>query len=158
DNEIAHVLASPGMFDAGAMVSATIEWARRFDHMQQHTGQHVLSAAFDATSDNRTMSFHMGADESTIDLAREASAAEIERAVDHANRVVWEDRPVAIRFVSAVEAETLPLRKEPVRQGPLRLVEIADCDLSACGGTHVGRTGAIGLIAVTRGEKVRGGT
>ena len=114
-----------------------IDWTRRFDHMQQHTGQHVLSAAFDRLFENRTTSFHMGAEVSTIDLMREVTPAEIERAVDEANRVVWEDREVSVRFVSADEAARLPLRKEPVREGTLRLVEISEFDLSACGGTHV---------------------
>jgi alanyl-tRNA synthetase len=77
--------------------------------------------------------------------------------VDEANRVVWEDRAVTIRFASPEEAARLPLRKEPVREGPLRLIDIADFDLSACGGTHVSRTGEIGLIAVTATEKFRGG-
>ena len=157
-DEVAHLLAAPQAFEIGAGVTGEIDWPRRFDHMQQHTGQHVLSAAFVRTCDDPTVSFHMGADESTIDLAREAPAAEIERAVDEANRVVWEDRAVSIRVVSAAEAETLPLRKEPAREGPLRLIEITDFDLSACGGAHVARTGAIGLIAVLGAEKFRGGT
>ena len=139
-------------------MSGEIDWPRRFDHMQQHTGQHVLSAAFDRLFDNRTMSFHMGGDVSTIDLQREAAPADVERAVDAANAVVWEDRPVSIRFVSAEEAAALPLRKEPGREGPLRLIEVEDFDLSACGGTHVARTGAIGLIAVLGAERFRGGT
>jgi alanyl-tRNA synthetase len=100
----------------------------------------------------------MGTDASTIDLAREMSGAEIERAVDEANRVVWDDRPVAIRTVSPEEAAQLPLRKEPVRSGPLRLIEVADFDLSACGGTHVARTGEIGIIAVSATERFRGGS
>ena len=100
----------------------------------------------------------MGADTATIDLAREMTAADIERAVDEANRVVWEDRRVSIRMVSAEEAATLPLRKEPVRSGTLRLIEIADFDLSACGGTHVARTGEIGIIAVSAVERFRGGS
>jgi alanyl-tRNA synthetase len=156
-DEIAHLLATPEAFEIGATVSGEVDWPRRFDHMQQHTGQHVLSAAFARTCEDATVSFHMGADESTIDLAREASPAEIERAVDEANRVVWEDRAVSIRIVSGAEAETLPLRKEPAREGPLRLIDIADVDLSACGGAHVARTGAIGLIAVLGAEKFRGG-
>ena len=127
-------------------VQGEIDWARRFDHMQQHTGQHVLSAAFDRLLENRTMSFHMGGESSTIDLAREVSPADVERAVDEANRIVWEDRPVTIRFASADEAARLPLRKEPVREGPLRLIEVRDFDLSACGGTHVARTGEIGIL------------
>ena len=107
--------------------------------MQQHTGQHVLSAAFDRLLGVRTVSFHLGAETSTIDLAREVTAAEIDRAEAEANRVVWESRPVRVRFVTEEEAAALPLRKEPVRTGPLRLVEVADFDLSACGGTHVPR-------------------
>ena len=156
DEEIVHVLSAP--LDERVAVQGEINWTRRFDHMQQHTGQHVLSAAFDRLFDNRTMSFHMGADTSTIDLAREMSPAEIERAVDQANRVVWEDRPVTIRTVSPEEAVRLPLRKEPVRSGPLRLIEVADFDLSACGGTHVARTGEIGIIAVSATERFKGGS
>jgi alanyl-tRNA synthetase len=144
--------------NVGVAVHGEIDWVRRFDHMQQHTGQHVLSAAFDRVLDNRTTSFHMGGESSSIDLAREVSQADVERCVDETNRVVWEDRPVTIRFASPEEAANLPLRKEPVREGPLRLIEVADYDLSACGGTHVGRTGEIGLIAVTAAEKFRGGT
>jgi alanyl-tRNA synthetase len=154
---VLHVIAAP-VPAVGQTVHGEIDWTRRFDHMQQHTGQHVLSAAFDRVLDNRTMSFHMGAESSTIDLAKEVAAADVERCVDEANRVVWEDRPVTIRFVSPEEAARLPLRKEPVREGPLRLIEIPDFDLSACGGTHVARTGEIGLIAVTAAERFRGGT
>ena len=154
--EIAHVLSAP--LGEGERVHGEIAWGRRFDHMQQHTGQHLLSAAFDRLFENRTMSFHMGGDSSTIDLGDEASPDAIVRAELEANRVVWEDRPVSIRFVSAEEAATLPLRKEPAREGTLRLIDVADFDLSACGGTHVARTGAIGIIAVTGWERFRGGT
>jgi alanyl-tRNA synthetase len=153
---VVHVVKSP--LSLGEAVHGEIDWTRRFDHMQQHTGQHVLSAAFDRVLDNRTMSFHMGGKFSTIDLAREVSPADVERCVDEANRVVWEDRAVTIRFASPEEAARLPLRKEPGREGPLRLIEVAEFDLSACGGTHVARTGEIGLIAVTAAEKFRGGT
>ena len=136
----------------------TIDWTRRFDHMQQHSGQHVLSAAFDRLFGVRTESFHLGVEYSTIDLAREVTSAEMQRAEDEANRVVWEDRPVAIRFASADEARTLGLRKETARQGTIRLIEIAEFDRSACGGTHVARTGAIGIIAVSAVERFRGGS
>jgi alanyl-tRNA synthetase len=155
--EIAHVLDGPAPAE-GAPVVGAVDWVRRFDHMQQHTGQHVLSAAFVHLFDNRTMSFHMSAAAATIDLAADASVDAIAAAELDANRVVWEDRAVSIRFVSAEEAATLPLRKEPARAGTLRLVDIADYDLSACGGTHVLRTGAIGIIAVTGWERFRGGT
>jgi alanyl-tRNA synthetase len=156
DDTVAHIVASP--LPEGARVTGEIDWRRRFDHMQQHTGQHVLSAAFGRLFDNRTMSFHMGGEVSTIDLQREAAPAEVERAVDATNDVVWDDRPVSIRFVSPEEAAALPLRKEPVRQGPLRLIEVEAFDLSACGGTHVARAGAIGLVAVLGAERFRGGT
>jgi alanyl-tRNA synthetase len=135
-----------------------VDWTRRFDHMQQHTGQHVLSAAFARLFGVRTESFHMGVEYSTIDLAREVSAGEIVKAEDEANRIVWEDRPVAIRFASAEEAASLGLRKESRRDGTLRLIDVEDFDLSACGGTHVARTGAIGIIAVSATERFRGGS
>jgi len=155
-DQVLHVVKSP--FSVGEAVRGEFDWVRRSDHMQQHTGQHMLSAAFERVLGNRTMSFHMGGESSTIDLAREVSPVDVERCVDEANRVVWEDRPVTIRFASPEEAARLPLRKEPVREGPLRLIEIADFDLSACGGTHVASTGEIGLIAVTAAEKFRGGS
>lgn len=156
DDDVVHVLS--GSIPEGTPVRGEIDWPRRFEHMQQHTGQHVLSAAFDRLFDNRTVSFHMGAETSTIDLAREISASDVERAVDESNRVVWDDRPVAIRFVSEEEARELPLRKESARSGTLRLIEIANFDLSACGGTHVPRTGAIGVIVVTGAERFKGGS
>jgi alanyl-tRNA synthetase len=156
DDEVIHVLAAP--LTEGAAVTGEIDWTRRFDHMQQHTGQHILSGAFETLFDNLTVGFHMGAELSTIDLAREASPADIERAVDESNRIVWEDRPVAIRFVTKAEAARLSLRKEPAREGTLRLIDISGFDLCACGGTHVDRTGAIGLIAVQAAEKMRGGS
>ena len=155
-DEIVHLVSAP--VAPGTRLQGEIDWVRRFDHMQQHTGQHVLSAAFDRLFENRTTSFHMGAEVSTIDVAREATSGEIDRAVDEANHVVWEDREVSVRFVSVDEAARLTLRKEPIREGTLRLVEIRDFDLSACGGTHVSRTGAIGIIAVTQSERFRGGS
>jgi alanyl-tRNA synthetase len=156
DGQIAH-LVDMGL-PVGATVEGTIDWPRRFDHMQQHTGQHLLSAAFDRLCGARTESFHLGTLTSTIDLAREVSSSEIRAAEDEANRIVWEDRTVTIRMASADEAATLPLRKESVRTGSLRLIEIEGFDLSACGGTHVSSSGAIGIIASTGWEKFRGGT
>ena len=155
DGDVIHML-SAGLA-ARVAVTGEIDWARRFDHMQQHTGQHVLSAAFDRLFDNRTVGFHMGADVSTIDLARQAAPSEVERAVDEANGIVWEDRPVSIRFVSQAEAANLPLRKESGREGTLRLIDVSGFDLSACGGTHVESTGAIGVIATLSVERLRGG-
>src|SRR5688572_7390077 len=156
DGTVAHVMS--GALQPGEVVSGEIDWHRRFDHMQQHTGQHVLSAAFDRLFGVRTESFHMGQQSATIDLAREVSAAEIARAEDDANRVVWEDRPVAVRFATAEEAAAMGMRKESARTGTLRLIDVQDYDLSACGGTHVDRTGAIGVIAIGGWEKLRGGS
>jgi alanyl-tRNA synthetase len=155
DGQVLHVVdRAPSV----TRLHGAIDWTRRFDHMQQHTGQHVLSAAFARLFDARTESFHMGADYSTIDLAREMSPAQIAKAEDEANRIVWEDRPVTIRFAAADEAASLGLRKESKREGTLRLIEVEHFDLSACGGTHVARTGAIGIIAVSATERFRGGS
>jgi alanyl-tRNA synthetase len=156
DGTIAHVVSA--VLRVGDVVQGEIDWARRFDHMQQHTGQHVLSAAFDRLFGARTESFHMGQLSSTIDLARAVTPEQIARAEDDANGVVWEDRPVTIRFASAEEAAAMPLRKESGRTGPLRLIDVRGYDLSACGGTHVERTGAIGVIAIGGWEKFRGGS
>jgi alanyl-tRNA synthetase len=155
DGSILHVVEGTLESDA---VRGRIDWARRFDHMQQHTGQHVLSAAFDHLLNVATVSFHLGSTSSTIDLGREVSEAEIARAELQANEVVWEDRPVTIRFADAATAAGLPLRKESTREGVLRLIEVEGFDVSACGGTHVNRTGAIGIIAVAGFERFRGGT
>lgn len=141
----------------GAPVHGTIDWRRRFDHMQQHTGQHVLSAAIDRLFDVRTVSFHLGAATSTVDVARELTPREIAAAEDEANRIVWEDRPVAIRYATAEEAARMPLRKESLRDGTLRLIDVHEFDLSACGGTHVSSTGAIGVIGVALWERFKGG-
>ncbi|MEZ5418936.1 MAG: DHHA1 domain-containing protein [Vicinamibacterales bacterium] len=156
DGRLVHVVDGP--LEVGAGVHGAVDWARRFDHMQQHTGQHVLSAAFDAVCQARTESFHLGTSSATIDLGRAVTPQEIAAAEADANRVVWEDREVQVRFVTAEEAAALPLRKESGRTGTLRLVDVTGYDLSACGGTHVARTGGIGLIVVTGWEKFKGGS
>ena len=158
DGDVLHVVSEmPAGAAPGQNVHGEIAWTRRFDHMQQHTGQHLLSAAFDRLFAARTVSFHLGVETSTIDLSREVSPHEIAAAEAEANRIIWEDRPVSIRFVTSEQAAQLPLRKEPAREGLLRLIEIEGFDLSACGGTHVERTGAVGLIAATGWERFKGG-
>jgi alanyl-tRNA synthetase len=156
DGEIAHVVDG-GALEPGQTVSGAIDWTRRFDHMQQHTGQHVLSAAIDRLFNVRTVSFHLGTDASTIDLSRELTRGELVAAEGEANRIVWENHPVSIRYATAEEAATLPLRKESVREGTLRLIDIENVDLSACGGTHVAKTGGIGVIAIGATERFKGG-
>lgn len=143
--------------ETGQPVHGAIDWRRRFDHMQQHTGQHLLSAAFDRLLGARTVGFHLGAETSTVDLDRDLGGTSQTAAEDEVNRVVWEDRPVAIRYVTAEEAAGLPLRKETLRAGTLRLIDVEGFDLSACGGTHVSRTGAVGMVAVLGAERFKGG-
>jgi alanyl-tRNA synthetase len=156
DDRVIHVLDRP--LATGTVAAAVIDWDRRFDHMQQHTGQHILSAAFEQISSSPTVSFHMGTDVSTIDLAREVSSTDVDRAEAEANRVIWDDAAVVIRFVSTEEASRLPLRKEPARSGVLRLIDIPGFDLSACGGTHVRRTGEVGIVAIVGTERFKGGS
>jgi len=143
----------------GTAVHGSIDAERRLDHVQQHTGQHVFSAAFIRLFNMPTVSFHMGAESCTIDLETSAlSAAQIEKAERLANEVILEDRPVAIRFVPLEEARQLGLRKLPPKQtGELRLIDIREFDLTACGGTHVRATGQIGSILVRKTEKVKQG-
>jgi alanyl-tRNA synthetase len=156
DGRVAHLVDRA--LEKDARVGGRIDWDRRFDHMQQHTGQHLLSAAFEREVGAHTVSFHLGASSSTIDLDKELSAGEIAKAETAANGVLWEDREVGVRFVTADEAARLPLRKDPTRTGWLRIIEIKNYDLSACGGTHVTRTGAIGVIAIAGSERFKGGT
>ena len=158
NGDVVHIVDSgPEAVTPGQSVRGSVDWPRRFDHMQQHTGQHVLSAAIDRLFGVRTVSFHLGAGSSTIDLSRELTRDELVSAEIEANTIVFEDRPVGVRFVTTEEASTLPLRKEPVRGGTLRLVDVDRFDLSACGGTHVARTGGIGIIAVGSTERFKGG-
>ena len=155
DGTIAHMVDRE--LEKNSRVRGHINWDRRFDHMQQHTGQHLLSAAFEREAGARTVSFHLGTAGATIDLDKELSADVIARVEDAANRVLWEDREVCVKFATAAEAAKLPLRKDPARDGELRIVEINDYDMSACGGTHVARTGAIGLVAISSYERFKGG-
>ena len=151
---VVHLLESKPEQDT---VKGLVDWARRFDHMQQHTGQHVLSAAFERTGHYRTVSFHLGAEASSIDLDSDRlGERQLEEAEDLANSVIFEDRPVRISFRPAEEANRLGLRKPTARAGNVRLIEVDDFDLSACGGTHVSRTGAIGLVLVRRFERMKG--
>ena len=160
DDRILHYLeAVPAELAVGARVHGTIDVPRRRDHMQQHSGQHVLSAAFIRLFEMPTVSFHMGDEACTIDLNTKAATAEqVEQAEDLANQVVMEDRPVEVRFVGLEEARGLGLRKlPPVVREQLRLIDIRDFDLTACGGTHVRSTGQIGAILARKTEKVRQG-
>ncbi len=150
---IAHRLAAP-LDHAAAQVECEIDWSRRFDHMQQHTGQHLLSAVFEERFALRTVSFHLGAESSTIDLEGGAvDARTLAEAERRANEIVCENRPVSVQFENAAEARGL--RKATAREGTLRIVSIEALDRSACGGTHVRSTGEIGAVLLRRTEKIR---
>ena len=154
---ILHFVAGP--VAKGSAIHGMIDAARRRDHMQQHSGQHVLSAAFVRLFSMPTVSFHMGAESCTIDLETAGvSPKQVEQAERLANDVVLEDRTTTIRFVSLEEARQLGVRKLPPKQtGELRLIDIQDFDLTACGGTHVRSTGQIGAILLRKVEKVKQG-
>ncbi|MGA9567981.1 MAG: DHHA1 domain-containing protein [Candidatus Korobacteraceae bacterium] len=149
----------PGWLKPGVPVRGEVDAVRRRDHMQQHSGQHVLSAAFERLYSFATVSFHMGDDYCSIDLATDkVNPQQIEAAERLANEIIAEDRPVEIRFATPDEARGMGVRKIPpaVRE-KLRLIDIHDFDLNACGGTHVRSTGQIGAILLRKTEKVKQG-
>lgn len=156
DKGVLHVVqgAAPAR---DAVVHGRIDWSRRLDHMQQHTGQHILSQAFITLFNAPTKSFRVLETSCEIDVDLNNPTSDvIERAVELANNVVWEDRAITIRSVSSAEAAALPLRKDPARDGDLRLIEIEGFDLTPCGGTHAYRTGEVGMIAVRSWERAKG--
>jgi alanyl-tRNA synthetase len=161
DGSILHYLEMPASLPiAGAAAHGVIDSDRRREHMQQHSGQHVLSAAFVELYQMPTVSFHMSDDYCSIDLAAPVvSAKQIIGAEKRANQIVFEDRSVEIRYVSRADGEKLGLRKPPATErDELRIVEFADFDVSACGGTHVRSSGQIGSILLRKSEKARQGT
>jgi alanyl-tRNA synthetase len=148
---VAHLLADPL---GGNRVSGAVDWDRRFDHMQQHTGQHLLSAVLHEAFGHATISVHFGRESSTLDLDAPAiDHARLVEAESRANRLVAENRPVEVSFEEAGSAGGL--RKAADRQGMLRIVTIRDLDRSACGGTHVRATGEIGPILIRKAERVK---
>ena len=158
--DILHLVeCPPGWLRPGVPVHGMIDAERRRDHMQQHSGQHVLSAAFERLYNFATVSFHMGDEYCSIDLATDkVGAQQLEAAERLANEVVTEDRPVEIRYATPEEAPTMGVRKiPPAAREKLRLIDIRDFDLNACGGTHVHSTGQIGAILLRKTEKVKQG-
>jgi alanyl-tRNA synthetase len=137
-------------------VRGSIDWPRRFDHMQQHSGSHVLTAAFLALFDISPVSFHMGKTVSTLDVATSSiSAEQLENIERFVNEIIFEDRPIHVRYGTGEALATLGVRKESEREGILRAVEIQGVDIQACGGTHVCTTGQVGMILIRRIKKVR---
>ena len=156
ENGVVHVVQgrAPAV---GATATGRIDWPRRLDHIQQHTGQHILSQAFVTLFSAPTRGFRVLHDVCEIDVELTNPTNElIERAVGLANNVIWEDRGITIKSATTAEAAQLPLRKEPARTGDLRLIEIEGFDLTPCGGTHAYRTGEVGMIAVRTWERAKG--
>ena len=150
---VAHVVSRP----VSGEVECRVDWPRRFDHMQQHTGQHLLSAVFEEMFGIPTLSFHMGAFVSTIELGAAAvDGLQLERAELKANEIVSEARAVQVSYEDASSVQGL--RKPSTREGVLRIVDIAGLDRSACGGTHVRSTGEIGAVLIRGSERIRGNT
>jgi alanyl-tRNA synthetase len=157
--QVWHYVRKP--LSLGAKVEGHIDWPLRFDHMQQHSGQHLLSAVFLSELNAPTVSFHLGETVSTIDLASGPIAHRLEHVEDLVNEIVAQDRGVSARNVSRAEAESMlasgDLRKLPERPGDIRIIEIAGIDRNACGGTHVRSTGQIGALLLRGTEKVSRG-
>jgi len=156
DETVVHIIkgVAPAVGDT---VHCKVDRLRRLDHLQKHTGQHILSQAFIKLFAAATHSFRVLEHECEIDVALDDPNDErIELAVDLANQIIWENREMTIRQVTSEEAAALPLRKEPARAGELRLIEIADFDLTPCGGTHAKSTGEVGVIAVRSWERAKG--
>ncbi len=162
DGAVIHILANPLTAETLALapgaasgeVEGEVDWGRRFDLMQQHTGQHLLSAAFVRRLEAQTVGFHLSEEYATIDLDRAPLSPEELAGVEAlTNEVIFRNRPVVARFVSDEEVSGLPLRKPVAHEGPVRIVQVEGFDHSACGGTHVRATGELGLIKIVRSER-----
>ncbi|MDH4423852.1 DHHA1 domain-containing protein [Bacillus cereus] len=155
DEEIRHFISEQLHTEE---VEGKINWERRFDHMQQHTAQHILSASFWDHFNIPTIGFHLGKETVTIDLETESLHAEtVEKAVQIANKIVFENHPILIKWMNLEEAKTLPLRKEPTLTENIRVVMIENFDYNGCGGTHPRHTGEVGPIQVLNWERNKGG-
>jgi alanyl-tRNA synthetase len=156
DGTIFHVINQTGRIVAGQRVEASVDKERRLDHLQQHSGQHILSQAFIQACQAETRSFHMSAQSSTIDVELQTPTEEAMRAAEEiANTIIFDNRPMRVHLVDEAGAALLPLRKESALSGLIRVIEVEDFDWSPCGGTHARQTGQIGLIAITSFERVK---
>ena len=155
DGEVWHLL---DRMPAQDEVQGEINWARRFDHIQQHTGQHLLSAAFLHRFDADTLSVHFGEEENTVDIDLPRLSWEAAFTIeDEVNRIIWDDRVVDARFVTGDDLAQMDVRREPQVEGDVRIVQVEGFDATPCGGTHVARTGEIGLVKLTGISGYKGG-
>lgn len=156
DGIIYHVLPAPLESN---VAKAVLDWPRRFDHMQQHSGQHLLSAVFQDEFAYRTESFHLGAEYCSIDISTPQLSQDEQNLVEkRVNELILQNLPVTTYTLQPEDFGRVPLRKIPDREGPLRIVEIQNYDYSPCSGTHVERTGQIGLLKIIKTEKYKGMT
>lgn len=160
DGRIAHrvepLAAAGALPPPGTPVTGAVDGARRRDHLQQHTGQHLLSAALVRAAGVETKSFHLGAETATIDVDAALDDAALERALELANGVVFDDRATVTHLVTPEELARFAIRRQTFTGARIRLVEVPDFDVSTCGGTHAKRTGEVGLIVALRVEKAKG--
>jgi alanyl-tRNA synthetase len=155
DDEIRHYLESP-ILDSIGIIEGKINWERRFDHMQQHAGQHILSAAFEELFDYKTVSFHLGEEILTIDLdIQELTESEASEVESRANQIILENRLIETIWVTQEELSQYPLRKQTKVTENIRLVIIPEFDYNGCGGTHPSSTGQVGAIKILDWEKQR---
>src|SRR3989442_3422144 len=154
DDRVLHVVSGP----ITGVVTGSIDWPRRFDHMQQHTGQHILSQAFLQALEAQTRAVHLGAEISTLDLdLADLPGAAAGQVVDLGNPIVIQDLPRQVRDVDESELPSLGLRRPAKKRGRIRVVDVEEFDRSACGGTHVRRTGEVGTVKLRRWERFKGG-
>lgn len=156
DGQVIHMVDKS--IGVGQTVEGRIDWDRRFDHMQHHTGQHILSAAFEQLMNADTIGFHLGAEVVTIDLdLPQLEVADVTRVEALANQIIWQNRTIQARFVDEQVLAGLSLRHPPKVEENIRIVSIVDFDDNACGGTHTKHTGEVGLLKILRTERMRGG-
>ena len=157
DGAVVHVVGGQvegSVLKKGETVHGQIDWEHRFDHMQQHTGQHILSQAFLQLLDAETVGFHLSAESSTIDVDKASlEVAQLDRVEELANAIVFADRRVRTYFVDQESVQDLALRKHPGVTGPIRIIEVEGFDLSPCGGTHVKAAGEVGPVVITKSER-----
>jgi len=153
DDQVIHVLEEEVSYDS---VKGVIDWDRRFDHMQQHAGQHILSQCFVRILEAKTLSFHLGEKSSTLEIdMRKITDEEVEQIEKLANDIIFQNREIKSQFLGEEEIQSVPLRKPSQKKGLIRVVEVSGFDNTACGGTHPRRTGEIGIIKVLRWERIR---